>query len=476
MATPRARSSNLLVLIIVCFADFMVVLDLTIVNVALPAIQRDLALSATDLQWVVNAYTLLFAGFLLLGGSAADRFGRRRMFVIGLSLFTAASLADALATSSGALIAARAAQGLGGALLAPATLSIITTTFEEGPERTRALAIWGAIGGGGGSVGVLLGGVLTDQLSWPWIFAINIPIGIAVLLAALRFVPATRPEASRTGFDVIGAVLVTTGLATLTFAIVKSPDYGWGDTRVLVLTAVALGLLGAFLAWQRRVADPLLRLSIFRNRSVTTSNLSLMFLVGGMFPMMYFTALYLQEVKGYDALESGIAFLPETIGILIGSMLAQRLIARFGMRSVIVGGLITATVGMLWLTRLTPTASYAFGVLPGLTLVALGSGNVFVPITIAATTVEDEDQGLASGIFNVSQWIGAAISLALMTAVAASVTGSTISHAHLVDGYQAAFAIGTGSIVLSLLTVVLLPGISGSRGTDAPDTVGVASG
>jgi EmrB/QacA subfamily drug resistance transporter len=454
----RATGSWLLVVVIVCLAQFMVILDATITLVALPSIQSDLHFAPSDLQWVINAYMLAFGGFLLLGGRAGDLLGRRRLFLAGVGLFTLASGLDAAATSPAMLIAARALQGLGAALVSPAALSIITTTVPEGPERAKALGAFAAISGGGGAAGLLLGGVLTDALSWQWVFLVNLPIGVAALALALRFVPESRVEDRSGGFDLAGATLVTAGLSLLTFAIVRAQDFGWGSARTLGAGAGALALLALFGIVEQRRAAPLVRLSIFRTRTLATANAATLLLLGGLYSLFFFGTLYFQEIKGYNALESGVAFLPQTVGIIAGSVISQGLIARFGPRTVLAGGLGLAAVGLLWMTGLTADGSYWGSFLPGLVLLALGTGNAFVPLTLIATSgVAPEDQGLASGLFNTSQQIGGALGLAVLSTVAASATkGATGSRADtLVHGYTTAFEVGTALLVAAAAVVIL---------------------
>jgi len=459
----RAPANRWLVLVLVCFGEFMIVLDATIPNVALPSIQEDLALSNADLRWVVNGYTLLFGGFLLLGGRPADLVGRKRLFLAGLVLFSAASLLCGLATDATTLIVARALQGLGAALLSPAALSIITTTFAEGPERTKALGVWGAIAAGGGAFGLLLGGVLTESLSWEWIFFVNVPIGLVAFVASSRWVPESRLATLTGGFDLPGAVLATAGLVLLTFAIVRSEAWGFGDARTLGLAVAALALLAGFLAVERRHRAPLVRLGIFRVRSLAAANASMLLVAGGLFAFFFFGSLYLQQVKGYGALDTGVAFLPMTAGIVIGSGLASVLIRRFGVKPVLVGGLMAAAAGMLWITTLTPESSYAGGLLPGLALIALGMGNTFVPLTLTATTnLEADDQGLASGLFTTAQQVGGALGLAILSTVATDTTSSRLAEAGgqvapavradaLVDGFTSAFTVGAGLMVAGAL-------------------------
>jgi EmrB/QacA subfamily drug resistance transporter len=449
-------ASRWLVLVLVCLAQFMVVLDATVVNVALPSIQSDLDFSAGNLQWVVNAYTLVFGGFLLLGGRAGDLLGRKRLFIAGVSVFTLASLLSGLAQSSEMLIAARALQGLGGALVSPAALSIITTTFADGHDRTRALGVWGAIAGGGGAFGLLLGGFLTQTLSWEWVFFVNVPIGIATILASARFVPESLGGGERRGFDIAGAVSVTSGLVILTYAIVKAQDFGWGDPRTLALGAVAAALLTAFVAIERRSSAPLVRLDILRTRSLAASNAVMLLVAGGLFSMFFFGGLYLQQILGYDPLEAGLAFLPVTAGIVAGSVLSQRLIPRFGVKNVLLGGLTLAAAGLALMARVQPDSSY-IDVLPAFLLMATGVGNVFVPLTLTATTnVASEDQGLASGLFNTSQQVGGALGLAVLSTLAANRTGDATSPAAIVDGFQVAFIAGAGLLALGVVIAAVL--------------------
>jgi EmrB/QacA subfamily drug resistance transporter len=326
-------------------AQFMVILDATIVNVALPSIQADLDMSDSDLQWIVNAYALVFGGFLLLGGRAGDLVGRKRVFLVGVVIFTVASLLNGLAPSSEFLIVFRGLQGLGAALVAPAALSIITTTFAEGAERAKAMGVWAAIAVGGGAVGLLLGGILTDAFSWPWIFFVNVPVGIAVFVASMRYVPESKDERGHKSFDLAGAVTVTAGLLILVYAIVKAQEKGWGSLHTLGVGGLALALLAAFLVIERRSIEPLVRLSIFRVRTVRSANAVMFFVAAGLFAMFYFNTLYLQRVLGYSPLEAGLAFLPFTGGIIIGAGLSQTLMPRLGARAVPIIGMAMAGHG-----------------------------------------------------------------------------------------------------------------------------------
>ena len=349
----RAETNRWLVLVLVCIAQFMVILDATIVNVALPSIQHGLHFTPSSLQWVVNAYALVFGGFLLLGGRASDLLGRQRLFVAGLIVFTAASLINGLATSSGLLVGGRALQGLGAALVSPAALSIVTTTFAEGAERTKALGIWSSIAAGGGAVGLVLGGALTESLSWRWVFFINLPIGIAAALLSLRYVANSRAEQRPDTADVAGAFTVTAGLLVLVYGIVKAQAYGWGSGKTIGLGVLAVLLLASFVVIELRSKAPLIRLGIFRLRSLSASNIAMLLVASGLFSMFYFAGIYLQEIRGYGPLKAGLAFLPFTFGIVIGAVASQQLITRIGIRAVVFAGIGLGTLGMLYFTQLT---------------------------------------------------------------------------------------------------------------------------
>jgi EmrB/QacA subfamily drug resistance transporter len=459
------ETNRWLVLVLVCLAQFMVILDATIVNVALPSIQADLGFSRADLQWVVNGYTLLFGGFLLLGGRAGDLVGRRKVFLAGVTLFSFASLLCGLAQNSEMLIAARALQGLGAALVSPAALSIITTTFEEGPDRTKALGVWSAIASGGAAFGLLLGGILTETLSWEWIFFVNVPVGIAAGLLSLRYVPESRAPVRPDSFDLAGAVSVTAGLIVLVYAIVKAESFGWGSARTLGLAAAAIALLAAFVVIERRSHAPLVRLGIFRIRSLTVANLVLFAVAGGLFANFYFASLYVQQVLGYGPLEAGLAFLPVTAGIGAGAGLATQLIKRVDIRWVTIGGMVLAAAGLLFLARVPVDGTYVGDLLPGLLMMAVGMGLTFVPITLIATTnTTHDDAGLASGLFNTSQQVGGALGLAILATLAADKTASVLENlgraperpdqvVALVDGFAVAF---TGAALLVAAGAVLL--------------------
>jgi len=463
---PRAHGVNpWLILVLVCLAQFMVILDATIVNVALPSIQADLGLSESSLQWIVNAYALLFGGFLLLGGRAGDLMGRKRVFLAGLVLFTAASLACGLATSETMLIVARGIQGLGAALVSPAALSIVTTTFREGPERTKALGVWAAIAVGGGAVGLVLGGFLVETFSWPWIFFVNVPVGIAAFLLSLRFVPESKDEHAHKSFDLAGATTVTAGLIALVYGIVRSAESGWSSAEVVSCLVLSAVLLGAFVLIESRSAEPLVRLSIFSVKTVRGANVAMLIVAAGLFAMFFFNTLYLQRVLGFSPLEAGFAFVPFTMGVIVGATVSQKLVPALGAREVPLIGLGLATLGLLSFLRLTPDSSYVTDLLPGILLTAVGMGLVFVPITLIATSgVPSDDAGLVSGLFNTSQQIGGALGLALLSTFATNKTADTLSSLGrqptpadqanaLVDGFHVAWL---GSAILLALGAVLL--------------------
>jgi EmrB/QacA subfamily drug resistance transporter len=458
-AVRRHATNPWVVLVLICLAQFMVVLDATIVNVALPSIQKDLHLSEGSLQWIVNAYTLVFGGFLLLGGRAGDLLGRKRLFLLGLVIFTGASLLDGLASSEAMLVGSRALQGLGAALISPAALSIISTTFEEGAERARALAVWAAIAIGGSAVGLILGGVLTQYFSWPWIFFVNVPVGIAAFALSLRLVPESRDADAHRSYDLGGAVTVTGGLMALVYAIVDAQSAGWGSARTLGFFAGAAVLLAAFVAIELRAKAPLVRLSIFRVRSLLTANLAMFLAMSGMFAMFFFNTLYIQRVLGYGPLTAGLAFLPFTAGIMVSASIASQFATRLGVRPIAAVGFLLTAGGLVLLTQLPVHGSYAANVLPALLLSSLGMGAVFMPLTLIATTgLADHDQGLASGLFNTSQQVGGALGLAVLSTLATSKTssaGGSPMHA-LVVGFHWAFAAGAVVTLAALVVMVAL--------------------
>ena len=465
LAPGQLSTNRWLILVIACLAQFMVVLDATIVNVALPSIQRGLHFSTSSLPWVINAYTLIFGGFLLLGGRAADLLGRKRLFAAGIALFAAASLLNGLAQSPTMLILGRGLQGLGGAMLSPAALSILTTTFTETGERTRALGVWSAIAAGGGAVGLLLGGVLTDLASWPWIFIVNVPVGVVALAATLRFIPESRAQLEHRTFDLRGAVTVTGGLVLLVYGIIKAQPWGWASTRTIGLMAAGLALLALFVVLERRSKAPLVRLSIFRVRTLAVADVVLLLVASGLFGMFFFASLYVQDILGYSPLRAGLAFLPVTAGIVIGAGIAQQLIRRVGVRNLAIGGITLATAGLAVLTQLPVHGSYLGNLLSGLFPMSIGMGLTFVPITLLGTGgVADNDAGLASGLFNTAQQVGGSLGLAILSTLAASQTSSLL-HGHAsaaatavaeVSGYHVAFAaaagmLGVGGVILAVM-------------------------
>ena len=457
----RAETNRWLVLVLVCIAQFMVILDATIVNFALPSIQHGLHFTPSSLQWVVNAYALVFGGFLLLGGRASDLLGRQRLFIAGLVVFTVASLINGIATSSGVLVGGRALQGLGAALVSPAALSIVTTTFAEGAERTKALGIWSSIAAGGGAVGLVLGGALTESLSWRWVFFINLPIGIAAALLSLRYVANSRAEQRPDTADVAGAFTVTAGLLVLVYGIVKAQAYGWGSGKTIGLGALAVLLLASFVVIELRSKAPLIRLGIFRLRSLSASNIAMLLVASGLFSMFYFAGIYLQEIRGYGPLKAGLAFLPFTFGIVIGAVASQQLITRIGIRAVVFAGITLGTLGMLYFTQLTTHSTYLADVFPSIAVMSIGMGMTFVPLTLLATTnVDSDDAGLASGLFNTSQQVGGALGLAVLSTLATSRTshllGIGVGHASATTRcYHVAFGGAAALLVASIVILAL---------------------
>jgi EmrB/QacA subfamily drug resistance transporter len=454
------------VLALIAVAQFMVVLDATIVNVALPTIKVDVGFSEQSLSWVLNAYTLIFGGFLLLGGRAADRLGRRRLFVAGITVFSGASLICGLAQSEGMLLAARGLQGLGGAMVSPAALSIVLTTFAEGPERNRALAVWGAIAGAGGAIGLLLGGVIVEVLSWRWVFFVNVPIGATVLLLAPRIVPESRSDsAAEGGYDIGGAVSITLGTIALVFTLIKADGWGWTSGRTLGGFAIAAVLLVTFFLIERRHPDPLVPLRIFKNRSLAAADASLLVVAAALFGVFFFCTLYLQQVLGYSALRTGVSYLPLSASLIGASALASRLVDRFTPKPVLSLGLVIATVGFILLTRVSGHDDYWSHILPAMIVLGLGLGLSFVPITIAATSgVAPGDSGLASGLLNTTQQVGGSLGLAILSSVSTSRANSALAGGSplpeaLTHGFKGAFVVAAGLCVLALvLAISLIPG------------------
>jgi EmrB/QacA subfamily drug resistance transporter len=460
--TPRAKN---LALLLLAMTQFVIVIDASIVNVALPSIGRHLHFSRDDLSWVVNAYTLTFGGFLLLGGRMADLLGRRRMFMIGLVLFSFASLGGGLAQSEGWLIVARAIQGLGAAIVSPAALSILTTTFAEGSERNRALGIWGAVAGAGGAVGVLLGGILTSGLSWRWVLFVNVPIGIAAAIMAPRILVESRSGDETKTFDIPGAVTVTAGLALLVYTVVEAVNDGWGSTATLLRLAGSALLLAAFLVIEVRQRNPLMPFSIFRLRTLRGANIVGLLIGMALFSMFFFISLYLQDVLGYSPIRTGLSYLPLAIGIILSAGGASQLVTRLGFKPTLIAGLLLIAAGLVWFSRVhTPGGSYVADVLGPSLLAAVGLGFAFVSVTIAAVMgTEPQEAGLASGLINTSQQVGGALGLAILATVANSRTQSLLhSGVHstavaLTKGFDRAFLVGAGfAIAGAILAAVLI--------------------
>jgi len=438
-----------LALLVLCAGTLMIVLDTTIVNVALPSIRADLGFSETSLAWVVNAYLLTFGGFLLLGGRLGDLYGHRRMFLIGIALFTVASIACGLAGSQGFLIGARAVQGLGGAIVSAVSLSLMMSLFTEPAERAKAMGVFGFVAAGGGSIGVLLGGVLTDVLNWHWIFLVNVPIGIGVYFAGIRLLPTARGAASEQKLDVAGAVTVTAALMLAVYAIVNGNDAGWASTQTLGLLAAAVVLLGVFLVIESRVDSPLVPLGLFKLRNVATANIVGVLWAAAMFAWFFLSALYLQLVLGYSPLEVGLAFLPANL--IMGAFsigLSAKLVMKFGIRIPLTVGLGLAAAGLVLFARAPVEGNFGVDVLPAMLLLGFGAGIAFNPMLLAAMSdVSPEESGLASGVVNTAFMMGGALGLAVLASLAASrsdtleAAGDSALEA-LNGGYHAAFLVG----------------------------------
>ncbi|MET8014292.1 MFS transporter [Streptomyces sp. NPDC005271] len=462
-AAPRGAPPAWAVLLAACSGQFLVVLDISVVNVALASIRTDLGLGETGLQWVVNAYAITLAGFLLLGGRAADLFGRKRVFLVGLALFTAASLAGGLAQQPWQLLAARAVQGLGAAVLSPATLTILTTTFPHGAARNRAIGTWTAVGAGGGAAGALVGGLLTDYLSWRWVLLVNVPVGALVLVAAALWLTESRSGAARR-LDVPGAVLVTAGVAALAYGIVQTEPHGWGAAEALVPLLGGVALLGGFLAVEARTREPLMPLRLFRIRAVTAANAVMVVCGGGMFAMWYFMSLYLQNVLHYSPVKAGLAFLPHSFSIVLGSKLAPRLMVRFDGKALAMAGGSLAVVGYAWQSRMEADGTFLGTVLGPAIVMSLGAGLMMTPLAAAATSgAAPSEAGLVAGLVNTSRQIGGALGLTVLATVAAEriaagTRGGARAEEALAAGYGQAFTVATGIIAGAvLLMAALLP-------------------
>jgi EmrB/QacA subfamily drug resistance transporter len=454
------------VLAVIVAAQFMVVLDVAIVNVALPSIKNDLHFSQESLQWVITAYSLLFGGVLLLGGRLADLLGRRRLFVTGLAIFTVFSLLDGLAWSEGSLITFRGLQGLGAALLSPAALSILTTTFREGRERNLALGIWGAASGSGGAAGVLLGGALTSALSWSWIFFINVPVGVLVIAVTPWLVRESRAGLEHRTFDFAGAASITGGLMLLVYAMTRATQHGWGTAETIGLLAGSVALILAFFAIELRSKAPLLPLRIFRLRTLTASNLSGLLMGGAIFSQFFLLTLYMQQVLHYSALKTGVAYIGLTLTIIVFSAVAQSLTTRIGVRRVLPTGLLLSTVALVLFARLPVDGHYWTDLFPAFIISGLGLALAFVPMSIGALTgVSGEDAGVASGLINTNQQIGGAIGVAAVTTIATTFTShyvdshtgaSALSGAALTHGFEIAFYVLAGIALAGAVVAGLL--------------------
>ena len=416
-----------LALALLSVVQFMVVLDIAIVNVALPSIQVDLGFSQENLQWVISAYALFFGGFLLLGGRSADLLGRRRIFLGGLVVFTLSSLFAGLAWSEASLITARAFQGLGAAIITPAALSILSTTFHEGRERNIALGVWGAVGGFGAAAGVLMGGILTDALSWEWIFFVNVPVGVLAIVLAPILLDESRDSSVKT-FDLPGAVLVTAGLSSLVYAITQAGQEGWLAGTTIGFAVVSLALLAGFVGWELRHPEPLMRFGLLRTKTVAGANVAGFIMGTAMFSMFLMLTLYMQQVLGYSAMETGVAYLAVAGTAIIWSGVAAQLVTRIGVKPVLVSGMTFLTAGLIFFTQVSVGGSYVTDLLPGFLLIGVGIGFSFVPITIAALAgVEPAEAGLASGLINTSQQIGGALGIAALSTIATSRTDDAVS-------------------------------------------------
>ncbi len=460
-----------------CAAFFMVILDVAIVNVALPTIQEDLGFSQKNLQWVVSAYALTFGGLLLLGGRAADLLGRRRLFIVGLAVFAAASLLAALAWSDTILIAARAFQGVGAAVMTPAALSILMTTFREGAERNTALGIWGAVGASGGTVGVLLGGILTDTIGWEWIFYLNIPVALGVIAVAPALLSESRAEVGHRRFDLAGALSVTAGIALLVYALVEADSAGWASAQTLGLLGASAALLALFAAVELRSRAPIMPFSIFRLRAVTGSNVASLALGGAVFGMIFILTLYMQQVLAYSPIETGLAWLAMSLTALASSVVASVLVTRVGPRLPLSVGLVVAGAGLLLLARIPADGDYVTDLMPGLLVTGLGLGTAFVSLSIGALEgVADRDAGLASGLVNTTQQVGGALGVAVLSTLAITrsddlIADGTAAPVALTEGFQIALIAAGGFAIAGALAVLALV-----RGRRAPEPVAEPAG
>jgi EmrB/QacA subfamily drug resistance transporter len=467
--TQAAERRKWIALALLASAQFVVVLDASITNVALPSIGRALHFSQDSLSWVVNSYVLTFGGFLLLGGRMADLLGRRRVFVAGLILFSIASLAGGLSGATGSqgqLIVARLFQGLGAAILSPAALSIVTNTFREGPERNKALGVWGAVAGSGGAAGVLLGGMLTQWLSWEWVLYVNVPIGIGAAVLAPRLLGESRAEHLPRSFDILGAVSVTAGLSALVYALVDANRAGWGSTQTVGLLALSVVLIAVFVMTELRSTHPLVPFRIFRSRTLAGADVTGLLIGASLFSMFFFISLYMQQVLGYDALKAGLSYLPLALTIIVSAGIASQLVTRLGFKPVLITGLVFVTAGLVWFAQVPVNGTFLGDILGPSLLAAVGLGLAFVSVTLAAVSgVGESDSGLASGLINTAQQVGGALGLAILATVANNRTAGLLSSAHgapgaradaLTQGFQAAFLTGAGIAALGVFAAAFL--------------------
>jgi len=462
-------TSHWLILIVLALAQFMIVLDVSIVNVALPAIQKAFHMSQANLQWIVTAYTLIFGGFLLLGGRAADLFGRKRLFMVGTFLFGVASLADGLATSGTMLIVLRGLQGLAAAMMSPAALSIVLVTYKEGHERNVALSVWGAVASGGAAAGVLFGGIITQYLGWRWNFFVNVPVALLVLLATYRLVPTHESEETHNNLDLPGAVSITAGLMLLVYGLVKAPSLGWTSNTSLEFFGLSILLIAFFIFNELSAKHPLVPLNIFKIRNVTGANLAQLPIIAGMFSTFFFITLYAQQVLGYSPVKTGLSFLTIPIVIAIAATNVPRVIQKIGFKPILVVGPLFVAAALYWFAQVRVEGNYVHDLLPGFILMGLGMGMNFIAITVAATSgVPARESGLASGILNTSQQIGGALGLAILTGIATSSAANYIKDLHArpdqhavlaaqVQGFHSAFYIAAGfMIAASLIALVVI--------------------
>jgi len=478
----KKSHSHWLALVILAMAQFMVVLDVSIVNVMLTAVQHAFNLSASSLQWVVTAYTLAAGGFLLLGGRAADLFGRRRVFITGVTVFAIASILDGLSQSGGMLIGLRIVQGLAAAFMSPAALSIVLITYKEGHERNLALAVWGAVASGGAAVGVLLGGIITQYLGWRWNFFINVPISAVVLYNAFRVLPKHEAEEKQKGLDVFGALLGTSGLMSLVYALVKAPAYGWTSGTSITWFAVSVALLVAFIINEMRVKRPVMPLSIFKIRNVAGADSMQLFVAASLFSVFFFISLYIQNVLGYSPVRTGVSFLTMPIVIAITATLAPQAIKRIGYKRVMMIAPLFMAAGLFWLAHIPVHGHYFTDLFPGFVLMAFGIGFTFVSVMIAATSgVAGHLSGLASGLVTVAQQIGGSLGLAILSGISASSASRYLKHAGntaansaaaTVHGFHSGFYVGVGfAITASLLATFVIKQKGPSAAPDAATTV-----